>query len=791
VTAAYLVRGDARNLPLASGSVQCIVTSPPYFGLRSYGGQTSVWGGDQKCEHCWTPVSRSPAQQGGRSEKQASNKGAWHHGNDVATCTICSAWRGELGSEPAPALFVAHLVEVFREVKRVLRNDGCVFLNIGDSYAGSGKGPTGHNGIGDQSERQGFTGNGGMHRKRLEAGAIGNAWVPAPKGTRQKSLMLVPERLAIALSDDGWIIRSRIAWCKAAPMPESAKDRPTSAWEHIWVLTKQGRYYWDGPAVAEPAIHDGRVIKPYAPDARVFDIGDETNDRRTATGFARGTSVGPTRNLWNYWVLPPDPYSGAHFACVDEQTEALTVNGWKRHDQLQVGELIASYGMDDQRLRWRPLEAVAQYDVVNQPMVLGKTASLDMLLTPNHRCVIQRRRIRGDRAYLAPKIKRADMLNREDAIPTTATWDEAGEPFDRNWAELLGWYVAEGHESKMSLAVEIYQSLSVNEKKVERLRELLYAVGAEWTEATGARTWRGRDAHQTAFRVMGYAAARLRELAPAKILQPFILSWSHDALAALMAGLVGGDGHTRKDDGRLCFVQKNKPVIDLVQAVAIRLGWSATMGSRPDGIWTLWFTQHNRRSFRGTAGRGQNIATTIYSGVVWCPKTPDGTWVARRNGTVWITGNTFPREIPRRCILAATSEYGACAACGAPYKRETERTAVPLQATYNGAQVNNSAAAPPGSATRWSGGTGKPSRVDVQHLGWTPTCRCGPDAGVRPCVVADVFSGSGTTAFVAASLGRVGVGVELSAEYVAQARSGRLAQNFLPFGPPALALEAP
>jgi DNA modification methylase len=770
VTAAYLVRGDARNLPLASGSVQCIVTSPPYFGLRSYGGQTSVWGGDQKCEHCWTPVSRSPAQQGGRSEKQASNKGAWHHGNDMTNCTRCGAWAGELGSEPTPALFVEHLVEVCREVRRVMRPDAVFFLNMGDSMGGSGKGPTGKNGLGDQRKRQGF-------HDQQSAG-------------RPKSLALVPERLAIALSDDGWIVRSRIAWCKAAPMPESVRDRPTSAWEHIWMLTKGPKYFWNADAVRE------EHKEPWRSTGELENRGTKSTDAGVNGGFGL-SGVTPRlynpagRNLWNYWVLPPDPYPGAHFACVDEQTEALTVNGWKRHDQLQVGELIASYGMDDQRLRWRPLEAVAQYDVVNQPMVLGKTASLDMLLTPNHRCVIQRRRIRGDRAYLAPKIKRADMLNREDAIPTTATWDEAGEPFDRNWAELLGWYVAEGHESKMSLAVEIYQSLSVNEKKVERLRELLYAVGAEWTEATGARTWRGRDAHQTAFRVMGYAAARLRELAPAKILQPFILSWSHDALAALMAGLVGGDGHTRKDDGRLCFVQKNKPVIDLVQAVAIRLGWSATMGSRPDGIWTLWFTQHNRRSFRGTAGRGQNIATTIYSGVVWCPKTPDGTWVARRNGTVWITGNTFPREIPRRCILAATSEYGACAACGAPYKRETERTAVPLQATYNGAQVNNSAAAPPGSATRWSGGTGKPSRVDVQHLGWTPTCRCGPDAGVRPCVVADVFSGSGTTAFVAASLGRVGVGVELSAEYVAQARSGRLAQNFLPFGPPALALEAP
>lgn len=713
MTAAWLVRGSAQCIPLRDGSVQCVVTSPPYFGLRSYGGQACVWGGDPSCLHDWALMT-SQGMTGGHgasSPCQSSTKriGAMFGGGLVSACTLCGAWRGELGSERTPQEFVAHLVEVFREVKRVLRPDGVCWLNIGDSYAGSGKGPTGCNGSGNQTRRQGFrAGNPDKNHGNSNPDGLGSV-----TGSRPKSLLLVPERLAIALSDDGWIIRSRIAWCKAAPMPESVRDRPTSAWEHVWLLSKSGRYYWDADAVREKhsaaTTETGQRRRMIA--SGKFSTEDEFAGRSTGQRGGVGERMfklnAAGANMRNWWLLPPDPYPGAHFACVDQQTEALTVNGWKRHDQLQVGELIASYGMDDQRLRWRPLEAVAQYDVADQPMVLGKTASLDMLLTPNHRCVIQRRRIRGDRAYLAPKIKRADALNREDAIPTTATWDEAGEPFDRNWAELLGWYVAEGHESKMSLAVEIYQSLSVNEKKVERLRELLYAVGAEWTEATGARTWRGRDAHQTAFRVLGYAAARLRELAPAKVLQPFILSWSHDALASLMAGLVGGDGHTRKDDGRLCFVQKSKSVIDIVQAIAIRLGWSATLTPRPDNVWTLYFTRHNRRSFRGTAGRGQNIATTIYSGVVWCPKTSDGTWVARRNGTVWITGNTFPREIPRRCIAASTREGD---------------------------------------------------------------------------IVLDPFSGSGTTIVVAASMGRRGVGVELSAEYVAQARYGRLAQEFLPLG---------
>ncbi len=507
---AHLIRGDARNLPLATGSVQCVVTSPPYFGLRLYGGQASVWGGDPECDHslangpplkpmtggtgaasrkqlrnagsqfgnAWAEQS-SPRPDAGYSDKstlagftsertkgrqmatgsawaevdeyqnrgdatagpkQKSNNGAVTGRGVIrhATCTLCGAWRGELGSEPTPALFVAHLVEVFREVKRVLRDDGVCFLNIGDSYS-----------TGNPPGRR-DTSNGKYGPVVVQDGSFDRS-LAFRGGTRPKSLLLVPERLAIALADDGWIVRSRIAWCKAAPMPESARDRPTSAWEHIWMLTKQGRYYWDGAAVAEPAIHDGRVVKPYAADARAFEIGDESNDRRTATGFARGLKVGPTRNLWNYWLLPPDPYPGAHFA-------------------------------------------------------------------------------------------------------------------------------------------------------------------------------------------------------------------------------------------------------------------------------------------------------------------------------------TFPREIPRRCILAATSEHGACAACGAPWARTTARESTTYRPNSSGRGDNPSAFRSLGQPQQ------QHRTVKVTTTGWEPGCKCGPDAGVRPCVVLDPFSGSGTSAFVAAQLGRIGLGVELSEEYTKQARYGRLAQDFLPFG---------
>lgn len=308
-----------RSLP--DGSVHCVVTSPPYWGLRSYGTEPQVWGGDPAHEHhfCQETPHKRTTGVATESVKQNSNAGAVavERGPAGLLCS-CGAWRGELGAEPTIELYVAHMVEVFRELKRVLHPTGTCWLNIGDSYAGSGKGPTGHNGIGDQETRQGFNGSRQLRPDRgLTAGkatvnmSLGGK--PSP-GTKAKGLRLIPERLAIALQDDGWWVRSRIAWCKTSAMPESVQDRPTSAWEHVWLLTRSARYFYDAEAVRQAAIHEGRVVKAYGPDARAHQVGDVVNDRRTATGFANHDTVVNGANLRNFWVLGPEPFAGAHFA---------------------------------------------------------------------------------------------------------------------------------------------------------------------------------------------------------------------------------------------------------------------------------------------------------------------------------------------------------------------------------------------------------------------------------------------------------------------------------------------
>jgi len=226
---AVLHQGDVMDglRGMADESVHMVVTSPPYWGLRDYG--TATWeGGDAKCGHkvgrfeTDTPVSG----------KQLSNAGSAGH-QARAVCGKCGARRidAQLGLEATPAEYVEKMVEVFREVKRVLRSDGTLWLNEGDVYCSDTKwgGWSGNKNEQEQGypRRQG-RGTSGLKPKDL----VGMAW-----------------RLAFALQADGWWLRAACPWLKRSAMPESANDRPTSAVEYVFLLTKDSRYFYDGEAV--------------------------------------------------------------------------------------------------------------------------------------------------------------------------------------------------------------------------------------------------------------------------------------------------------------------------------------------------------------------------------------------------------------------------------------------------------------------------------------------------------------------------------------------------------------
>lgn len=229
-----IIQADARHIPLADGSVQCVVTSPPYWGLRDYQVQ------------------------------------------------------GQIGLEPTPEAYVATMVQVFREVKKVLRDDGTLWLNLGDSYSGSGKG--------GQSEEKRSTNWQPIYIERRQP----------TNGMKPKDLIGIPWRVAFALQADGWYLRSDIIWAKNNPMPESVTDRPTRSHEYLFLLSKSERYFYDSDAIREAAEYGRREWKD-----EHYKNGDiRIHHKGTTTGG--DPSAG--RNRRDVWTVNSEPTPEAHFA---------------------------------------------------------------------------------------------------------------------------------------------------------------------------------------------------------------------------------------------------------------------------------------------------------------------------------------------------------------------------------------------------------------------------------------------------------------------------------------------
>ncbi len=225
---------------LPDESVDCCITSPPYWGLRDYGVE------------------------------------------------------GQLGLEPCPELYVDHLVEIFREVRRVLRKEGTLWLNLGDCYASWG-------GAGWQGYHGARATRAHTQRSLKKRTAV--------NGLKPKDLVGVPWMVAFALRADGWWLRSDIIWAKGNPMPESVRDRPTKAHEYIFLLSKNEKYFYNADAIAEPFAgeneHD-RTGGPYAPPGQ-----SKAGSREDG---ARGSYQPGGRHKRSVWTVNTRPFDGAHFA---------------------------------------------------------------------------------------------------------------------------------------------------------------------------------------------------------------------------------------------------------------------------------------------------------------------------------------------------------------------------------------------------------------------------------------------------------------------------------------------
>ena len=313
-------RERLRGLP--EGSVHCVLTSPPYYGLRDYGVPSAVWGGDPACDHEWGEWREAHDQRedavAGKSRTTERCYGApsrrfnSNHQKHMAGafCRKCGAWLGCLGLEPDPDLYVEHLIEVFREVHRVLRDDGTVWLNIGDSYAAN----------------RGYQVTDSKHTNVGNNGAM-----QVPDGLKPKDLIMVPSRAALALQAGGWWVRSRIIWAKGAsfgpwsgnPMPESVRDRPSMAYEEVLLLAKSARYFYDRAAASEPCASGPSDLRKMreAKDrvgGKHKGHGDPLSKANTASRIGRKRAVGnpERRNLRNVWSISTQPFPGTHFAAM-------------------------------------------------------------------------------------------------------------------------------------------------------------------------------------------------------------------------------------------------------------------------------------------------------------------------------------------------------------------------------------------------------------------------------------------------------------------------------------------
>ena len=287
----FVINGNALQIPFADKSVNMVVTSPPYYGLRDYGIDNQI------------------------------------------------------GLEQTPDEYIQKLVQVFREVWRVMKDDGTLWLNLGDSYAGNNS----------QASNNGRAGFGNPREKIVNR---------TGDGLKTKDLIGIPWRVAFALQADGWYLRQDIIWHKPNPMPESVKDRCTKAHEYIFLLTKQAKYYYDYEAMLEPALYDrqnetlykgskktnnnkdpnisqyGRQRERWPNKIRGFKSKDQLPDNQhhgndikgyglSGNGFkghsgnydSEGNLLShqleggiPSRNKRSVWTVPTKPYNGAHFA---------------------------------------------------------------------------------------------------------------------------------------------------------------------------------------------------------------------------------------------------------------------------------------------------------------------------------------------------------------------------------------------------------------------------------------------------------------------------------------------
>lgn len=282
-------------------SVDCVITSPPYWGIRWYKTELQIFGGDEGCDHEWNLYRHT--QHSGR---KGTSKVGYHLlkeniPDDIVEanfCSKCNAWKGELGLEPSFKDYIVHLIAIFQEIKRVMKPTATCWVNLGDTYYGGGGGnqySPSNTGILSQAFKK--------DKQYEEAGGFDYGYMRKAKETHIKSLCLIPFRFVIAMIDIGFILRNTIIWRKLNAMPSSVKDRFSTDFEYVFFFTKSKRYYFK------------RQKQPYK-DASIkransFIKNNESFDERILEEDGA--------NMRCVWDIPTARFGESHFATFPEE----------------------------------------------------------------------------------------------------------------------------------------------------------------------------------------------------------------------------------------------------------------------------------------------------------------------------------------------------------------------------------------------------------------------------------------------------------------------------------------
>mgnify|MGYP003150163597 FL=1 len=357
--------GDSREVlkEFPDKCVDTCITSPPYWGLRDYG--TSTWvGGDENCTHRRDTKKSDKCITGHKNFDEMLGVGDAIYKSE---CKRCGAKRvdNQIGLEDEVSNYIEQIVDVFSEVHRILKDDGTLWLNLGDSYAGS----TGKSG--GVSEIQSV-------KRQLDTGSIGSLRPAKVAGLKRKDLIGVPWRAAFALQKYGWYLRQDIIWHKPNPMPEPTIDRCTKSHEYIFLLSKNPQYYFDADSIKEPSItpNTGTSWKQRKLDGEPMRHGLQGAAAVGAGNF----KTYEKRNKRSVWTVPTKPYAGAHFATFPPELITPCIKAGSREGGIVLDPFMGSGTIAEYSKRLGRLYTGVELNEEYHALIKQRTSQMEMFI---------------------------------------------------------------------------------------------------------------------------------------------------------------------------------------------------------------------------------------------------------------------------------------------------------------------------------------------------------------------------------------------------------------------------